>query len=203
MPLWRPAVVTLKRTAHHTHRLDDCHPRPRPPKPTFLAVALSLRQLRKADRRTAARLPHQANFPAGALWRKRRPESKVQQPRLHRADGWVKKNRFAAGSLPRKGHLRTNTATAPSSKCRSSFFLGHHCATTRARSEGNGIDCAHSLTPMRTDLSGKWTQNNQPTPRYSLARSIFTGRCNFGRQGNSDSRLASTIPRRSRSAERN
>src|SRR5258706_12560332 len=45
-------------------------------------------------------------------------------------------------------------------------------------SEGNGIDGAHSLTPMPYLISsGKVTQNNQPTPMYILARLNLDAQC--------------------------
>jgi nitrate/nitrite transport system substrate-binding protein len=45
-------------------------------------------------------------------------------------------------------------------------------------SEGNGIDGAHTLTPMPYLISaGKVTQNNVPTPMYILARLNLNGQC--------------------------
>ena len=133
---------------------------------------LSRRQLLKAASGTAALLAAaKLNFPAGAFAQSAGPEvtgAKLGFIALSDAGAlFVAKDKglFAKYGMPDVEVVKQ----ASWGTTRDNLVLG---------SEGNGIDGAHILTPMPYLISaGKVTQNNQPTPKYILARLNLDAQC--------------------------
>src|SRR3982750_2026737 len=133
---------------------------------------LSRRQLLKAAGGTAALLAAaRLNFPAGAFAEGAGPEvTKATLGFIALSDAgplFVAKDKglFAKFGMPDVEVAKQASWGAT----RDNLVLG---------GEGNGIDGAHILTPMPYLISsGKVTQNNVPTPLYTLARLNLNGQC--------------------------